>query len=185
MADERRLVFGGRFLLEAVKRAGRAYSRHAGSHLAAAIAYPVLFSVLPLAILAVALFGVVSGAFGVRGDAIEAIVDRIPLSADGGRRLEELLRGQVGDERVDAALRGTDVALGKLEDLFGESGDARSKLTDVPENAGLLLTRARDAFERLRLVLGSSSRRAEEVSGALRETKNALDALSSALPEKK
>lgn len=99
------------------------------------------------------------------------------------RQLEALLREQVGDERVDAALRGTDVALQKLENLVGESGDARSKLTDVPENSKELLARVRGAFERLRRAVGSSSKRAEEVSGALQETKDALDALSDVIPE--
>lgn len=105
--------------------------------------------------------------------------------ASAFQRLQELLRDRVGDERVDEALRGTEVALRKLETLLGESGDAREKLADVPENAAVLLTRVRDAFERLRMVLGSSSRRAEEVSGALTEAKDALDALSSVLPEEK
>lgn len=99
-------------------------------------------------------------------------------------RLEALVREQVGDEHVDDALRGTDVALRRLEAVVGEGGDAREKLAAVPGNAQELLSRARDAFERLRAVLGTSSRRAEEVSGALEETKDALDALSSVLPHK-
>lgn len=105
-------------------------------------------------------------------------------AAQAFQRLEELLRNQVGDERVDEALRGTDVALRKLETIVGESGDARSKLSDIPENAEVLLARVRDAFEKLRQAAASSSRRAEEVSGALDETKKALDALSNVLPEK-
>ena len=97
--------------------------------------------------------------------------------------LEQLIRQHVGDERVDDALRGTDVALQKLEAMFGKSGDAKKKVAAIPENAEALLVRARAAFDRLRAVLGTSSRRAEEVSGALEETKDALDALSSVLPE--
>lgn len=98
------------------------------------------------------------------------------------RQLEDLARGQVGDERVDAAVQGADIAIQKLEGVVGETGGAREKLADVPENAQVLLGRVRDAFERLRSVLSSTSRRAEEVSGAVEETKHALDALSKALP---
>lgn len=98
--------------------------------------------------------------------------------------LEQLVRDQVGNARVDDALRGTDIALQKLEAMVGESGNAKEKVAAIPENAEALLVRARSAFDRLRAVLGTSSRRAEEVSGALEETKDALDALSSVLPEK-
>lgn len=100
------------------------------------------------------------------------------------RSLESLVRAQVGDERVDAAVRGADIAIQKLEGVLGETGGARKKLADVPENAEALLGRVRDAFERLRSVLSSTSRRAEDVSEAVDEAKKALDALSGALPDK-
>lgn len=96
--------------------------------------------------------------------------------------LENLARDRVGEERVNQALRGADVALQKLEDVVGGTGDAKQKLADVPENAQVLLGRLRDTFGRLRNVLSSTGRRAEEVSTAVEETKKALDALSNALP---
>lgn len=99
------------------------------------------------------------------------------------RKLEELARTQVGDERVNQALRGADIALQNLEGILGGTGSAKEKLADVPENAQVLLARVRDAFTRLRDVLGSTGRRAEEVSTAVEETKKALDALSGVLPK--
>lgn len=98
------------------------------------------------------------------------------------RSVEQLVREHVGDDRVNAALRGADIAFGKLEDLLGETGLARQKLGAVPSNAQELLANVETAFERLRNVLQSTGRRAEEVSSAVEETRKALDALSSALP---
>lgn len=99
---------------------------------------------------------------------------------------EVVLRRQLGDTRVDAAFRGADIALQHLERLLGDDGDiAREKLAAVPENTRELLQKARDAFDRLRSVLSSTGRRAEEVSDAVDEAKQALDALSTVLPETK
>lgn len=99
---------------------------------------------------------------------------------------EILLRHQVGDARVDAAFRGADITLQRLETLLGDDRDiAREKLAAVPENTKELLVKAREAFDRLRAILSSTGRRAEDVSSAVDEAKQALDALSSALPEKK
>lgn len=99
---------------------------------------------------------------------------------------ETLLRQQVGDARVDAAFRGADLALHQLETLFGDDRDiAREKIAAVPKNTKELLVKAREAFDRLRAILSSTGHRAEEVSNAVDEAKRALDALSSALPEKK
>lgn len=101
------------------------------------------------------------------------------------RHLEEVLRGQFGDARVDAAIRGADVAIGRLEEFTAEGrADTREKLSALSENGRSLLTRARTSFEKLRGLLQSTSRRAEDVSKAVDETQKALDALSKVLPEK-
>ena len=99
------------------------------------------------------------------------------------KALEQALRRQFGDERVNEALRGADLALSRLERALGDTGNVRAKVADVPGNAKALLERARASFEKLRGVLHSAGRRAEDVSSAVRETKDALDALSSALPK--
>lgn len=108
-------------------------------------------------------------------------VDQARTAVSG---LEDALRNQAGDARVDAAVRGADVALKRVQALVGgESGGAREKLAAVPENAQTLLTQAQAAFTRLRDLLRSTSRRAEDVSRAVNETQRALDALSQALPK--
>ncbi len=98
------------------------------------------------------------------------------------RSVEQLVRQQVGDERVSAALRGAEIAFSNVEELIGETGLAQKKLSAVPENAQELLGNVERAFGRLRNVLKSTGQRAEEVSSAIEETRKALDALSGALP---
>lgn len=103
--------------------------------------------------------------------------------AEAFQVLERAVRERVGDREVDAAVQGAEIALARFEGLLGSTGDARSKVAEIPDNAGVLLARLRSAFENLRAVLGSSSRRAEEVSQSLEETRNALDAFSKVLPK--
>lgn len=99
--------------------------------------------------------------------------------------LERLVRNEVGDERLDGALRGADVALRRMEEILGEGGDARAKILDVPANAQMLLRRVRETFDHLQAVIRTTGERTEEVSGAVEETRKALDALSSILPGEK
>jgi membrane protein len=64
--------------------------------LAAAIAYHVLFSIFPLAIVLAGIFGIVVDATGVQADVVDAIVRNVPLSADGAARLRRLLEQSTG-----------------------------------------------------------------------------------------
>jgi membrane protein len=64
---------------------------------AASIAYRVLFSVFPLAIILVGLFGAVARATGVQADAVDAIVEQVPLTEEGQEDLRELLLTATGD----------------------------------------------------------------------------------------
>ena len=130
---------------------------------------------------------------------VQAWTDRrlAPLSRDARIRaamqqtrrafqnVETLVRRQVGDARVDAAFRGADVALRHLEILLGDDRDiAREKIAAVPGNTRELLVKVRETFDRLRAILSSTGHRAEDVSSAVDEAQQALDALSTALPGK-
>ena len=59
--------------------------------LAAGIAYRVLFSIAPLAIVLVSIFGLVLQDDSVRHDVVNAIVDALPVSAAGRRDVEDAL----------------------------------------------------------------------------------------------
>jgi membrane protein len=87
-----RLAFAHRL----ARRTIAEYSDDRGSQLAASIAYHVLFSIFPLAIVLAALSGIVVRTTGVQADVIDAVVRHVPLSADGEHRLRNLLEGVTG-----------------------------------------------------------------------------------------
>jgi membrane protein len=58
---------------------------------AAGIAYRVLFSIVPLAIVLVSIFGLVLQDDGVRQDVVNAIVDRLPVSVAGRKDVEDAI----------------------------------------------------------------------------------------------
>jgi membrane protein len=66
------------------------------SQFAASISYHVLFSLFPLAIVVTAIFGIVSSLTGVRGSAIDSIINALPLSASGASSVRHLLEGATG-----------------------------------------------------------------------------------------
>ena len=64
---------------------------------AASIAYRVLFSLFPLAILLVGVFAVVDRTVGVEADVVDQIVDQAPLTDEGRRELRRLLEAATDD----------------------------------------------------------------------------------------
>jgi membrane protein len=76
--------------------AQRAFAEFREDHcpqLASSIAYHVLFSIFPLAIVAVGATSIVLHATGLQASLVDSIVATVPLSADGDRQLRELLLG--------------------------------------------------------------------------------------------
>src|SRR6476659_10674743 len=75
------------------------FADRCGQH-AAGIAYRVLFSLVPLSIVLVAIFGLVLRDDSLRDDVIRQIVDTLPLSdtgsADVTREIEKLARPATG-----------------------------------------------------------------------------------------
>jgi membrane protein len=66
------------------------YADHCGQQ-AAGIAYRVLFSIVPLAIVLVSIFGLVLQDESVRSDVIDSIAERLPVSAAGRQDVEDAL----------------------------------------------------------------------------------------------
>ena len=62
------------------------FADRCGQH-AAGIAYRVLFSLVPLSIVLVAVFGIVLQNDGLRNDVVREIVDALPLSSSGGAKM--------------------------------------------------------------------------------------------------
>jgi membrane protein len=61
------------------------------TQLAAGIAYRVLFSIAPLAIVLVSIFGLVLQNDGVRHDVVNSLVDALPVSSAGKRDVEDAI----------------------------------------------------------------------------------------------
>jgi uncharacterized BrkB/YihY/UPF0761 family membrane protein len=77
-----------RRLWQAGREAATPYSRNLCPQLAAAIAYRVLFSLFPLAIFLVSIFGLLIENDDRRNEIVTWAVDHLRLSPDGSVRLE-------------------------------------------------------------------------------------------------
>ncbi len=80
-----------RKLVAALPGAVDGYFAHRLPQHAAAIAYRALFSLVPLAIVLVSVFGLVLQNDQVREDVIDSIVDWLPVSEEGGQDIEEAI----------------------------------------------------------------------------------------------
>jgi membrane protein len=67
------------------------FFRHRSSQFAAGIAYRILFSLAPLAIVLVSVFGLILQDDAVRGDVIDLIVDHLPFSQTGAQNVENAI----------------------------------------------------------------------------------------------
>lgn len=85
------------FAVRLVKRSLSEFSDDGCPQLAASIAYHVLFSIFPLAIVLAALTGIVLNASGSRATVVDAIVRNVPLSESGDAQLRKLLLGATGN----------------------------------------------------------------------------------------
>ena len=92
MSDRGWVRDGARKVLRVIPEAGqRFYSDHCPQQ-AAGIAYRVLFSIAPLAIVLVSVFGLVLQNDDYREDVIDSIVDALPVSAQGHNDVENAIR---------------------------------------------------------------------------------------------
>ena len=90
MARGRRLA--ARFW-RAISTAASSYGKDYGPQMAAAISYHALFSLFPLAILLVSIFGLVLQDASLREDVITWLLDALPLSDSAGVRLDQAVSG--------------------------------------------------------------------------------------------
>lgn len=67
------------------------FFRHRSSQFAAGIAYRILFSLAPLAIVLVSVFGLVLQNDSVRSDVIDLIVEHLPFSESGAQNVEDAI----------------------------------------------------------------------------------------------
>ena len=80
-----------RKLARVVPEAGQGFYRDHCPQQAAGIAYRVLFSIVPLAIVLVSIFGLILENDEIRQDVVNAIVDRLPVTVAGRKDVEDAL----------------------------------------------------------------------------------------------
>ena len=141
----------GRKLLGVIPAATEGFFRDHCSQHAAGIAYRILFSLAPLAIVLVSVFGLVLQDSELRNDVVDQIVDQLPFSESGAQRVEDAIVGiatpasavgfvslfvfawaatgmmaaiRTGLENAFEVERGRPAARGKLVDLILVSGTA-------------------------------------------------------------
>jgi membrane protein len=86
-------VNGARKFARVVADAVERFFSHQCPQLAAGIAYRVLFSIAPLAIVLVSIFGLVLQDDSIRRDVVNAIVDDLPVSPAGRKEVEDAITG--------------------------------------------------------------------------------------------
>jgi membrane protein len=80
-----------RRLASVIPAAADGYFRHHSSQYAAGIAYRILFSLAPLAIVLVSVMGLVLQNTAVRNDVIDLIVEHLPFSESGAQNVEDAI----------------------------------------------------------------------------------------------
>ena len=78
-------------LISAVPEAAAKYGRDRCPQLAAAVSYHLLFSLVPLFMFVASVFGIVLRDDDVRGDVVDALLDRFPLTPEAGVDLDRIL----------------------------------------------------------------------------------------------
>jgi len=116
-----------RRLWHAGREAAEAYSRNLCPQLASAIAYRVLFSLFPLAIFLVSIFGLLIDNDERRDEIITWLVDNVRLSAAGSVRLDEAAAGLTSP----TSALGLIALLGVLWAASGMMAAIRIALTNV------------------------------------------------------
>jgi membrane protein len=111
-----RLGLGLRRVGQLIEHGVRAFFTDNMPQRAAAISFYALFSVFPLAILSVAVLGIVANDTDVRRQVVDFLLDNLPLTADQGRRQLERLLLQVTRDVAGFSV------LGVLTLLFAASG---------------------------------------------------------------
>ncbi len=86
LAGESRLARTWRRFGQLIEHGVGGFFSHGGTQRAAAISFYALFSIFPIAILCVAVLGVVKHDDSARTQVVNFLLDRLPLTEDGGRR---------------------------------------------------------------------------------------------------
>jgi len=116
-----------------IKQTFRGYSSANSSQYAAAIAYYVLFSIVPLGILAFSIFGIVLRDDARRADLVDYVLDQVPLSQTEGRQDVEDLLNNVQQISSTVAVIGFFAAVWTASSVFSSIRRALNNVWRVDE----------------------------------------------------
>jgi membrane protein len=124
--------------------AGREYLDDRGPQLAASISYYALFSVFPLTILLVAVFGLVTSEESARREVTDFVLANVPLSTGGGRReIADTLENVTSNARAFGIV-GVAGLVFSASGLMGALRHGLSRAFDVEERRPPLLGKLLD-----------------------------------------
>ncbi len=136
--------------LSTVGRAIQGFADDGSTQSAAAISYYGLFSLFPLAILAVAAFSLVADDANARSRIIELVLDNVPLREDRGRRELEDLLTSVTEQARGFGVTGVFGLLFAASGVMGAIRNALNNAWDVEDRRPLVQGKAVDIL----LVIG-------------------------------
>src|SRR5581483_954826 len=117
-----------------VRQTWRGYMRHQCSQLAAAIAYYVLFSIVPLTILTVSVFGFVLENGSFRRELVDRILDVVPLTQTDGRQSVEHVLDNVKRASGPVAVLSLGLTLWTASSVFGSIRKSLNTIWGIEEH---------------------------------------------------
>ena len=147
-----------------IKRTVQEYGEDNCSHMAAAISYYVLFSIIPLTIFTVSIFGLVVRDEDQQEDVAQEVVDF--LNIESGVPILDLDESAIEERYGSAAFAELEDAVAELKDTETEELAAAFEETDTVEIAGFALGTAELAVRSDNAVI-DTIRGISDVSGAL------------------
>lgn len=140
----------GRQALSTLGRAIQGFAADGSTQSAAAISYYGLFSLFPLAILAVATFSLVADDAQARSRIIQLVLDNVPLREDRGRRELETLLTNVTEQARGFGITGVLGLLFAASGVMGAIRNALNNAWDVEDGRPIVQGKAIDIL----LVIG-------------------------------
>src|SRR3954454_23195104 len=133
-ANRRRTGLAIRRVAQLAEHGVRQFFTHGDTQRAAAISFYALFSVFPLAILCVAVLGIVANDTQVRVQVVDFLLNNLPLTEDQGRRQLENLLLQVTRDVAGFGVLGVLTLLFAASGVMGAIRQALNAAFDVEED---------------------------------------------------
>src|SRR3954451_10963764 len=134
LAGESRLARAWRRFGQLIEHGVGDFFAHGGTQRAAAISFYALFSIFPIAILCVAVLGIVKHDDTARRQVVDFLLDRLPLTEDQGRRQLEKAMLQVTRDIAGFSLLGVATLLFAASNVMGSIRQALNVAFRVEEH---------------------------------------------------